>query len=81
MIKCNIGPTEIVTCESTAKCLVYTPTETCIDLIVKYIVENNFTCGVIYHDNIEKAVLLQQQLGGEIITDFKIAKTYENTLC
>jgi hypothetical protein len=81
MIVHNIGPTDIVICESTAQCLVYNPTETCIDLIVNYITNNNFTCGAIYHENINKAVLLQQQVGGQVITDSETAKAYESTLC
>ena len=81
MITHSIGPTDIIICESTAQCLIYNPTETCIDLIVNYVTTNNFTCGAIYHENLDKAVLLQQQLGGIVITDYDAAKTYENKLC
>lgn len=81
MITYSIGPTDIVICESTAQCLIYNPTETYVDLIVDYIVNNNFTCGAIYHENINKAISLQQQLGGQIFTNFETAKAYESTLC
>lgn len=77
MITHSIGPTDIVICESTAQCLIYNPTETCIDLIVDYVTKNNFTCSAIYHENIHKAAALQSQLGGTIITDLSNANTYE----
>lgn len=81
MITHSIGPTDIVICESTAQCLIYNPTEVCIDLIVNFVTKNNFTCGAIYHENRSKALMLQQHLGGAIITEFHSAKTYESTLC
>lgn len=80
MIKHSIGPTDILVCESTAQCLIYNPTETYIDLITDYITKNNFTCGAIYHENTDKAILLQQQVGGKILENQQQATRFENSL-
>lgn len=81
MITHNIGPTTILVCESTANCLIYNPTETYLDQIVNYVVNNNYTCGGIYHNDTYKSMQLQKQVGGKIFTDEQHAISYEKTLC
>jgi hypothetical protein len=81
MIKTNIGPTDIYICESTANCVVYNPTETYAREIAEYIYENNYTCEMIYHENKDKALMLQRLIGGLATTDLTQAESYEKTLC
>lgn len=81
MIKHNIGPTDIYTCESTAHCIVYNPTETLASQIAEYVFVNNYICGAIYHENYDKAFALHRMIGGDIFTDIAQAEAYENTLC
>lgn len=81
MIKKNIGPTDIFICESTASCLVYNPTETYANAIADFIYDNNYTCAMIYHENQDKAILLQRMIGGKLANDIEEAEEYEKTLC
>lgn len=81
MIKTHIGPTDICVCESTAKCIVYNPTETLANQIAEFVFSNNYTCAAIYHTSLYKALPLQRMIGGVVVTDADEIVKYENDLC
>lgn len=44
MISHNIGSTIVNVCESTARCVIYEPTETYFDQLIDFVQKNNYVC-------------------------------------
>ena len=80
MITQNFGPTTINVCEDTAKCIVHTPVNDTLNMIVDYIDKNNYTVLMI-HGESDATLALKRQVGGIITDDYNEALELEKTLC
>jgi hypothetical protein len=78
MITLNVGPTVITVCESTAKCAIYKPTETCFDLLIETIDKNNYICEIVYSENLQLAQKVAYYAGGTPTDDQTLAQTIES---
>ena len=80
MITQNFGPTTISICEDTAKCIVHTPVNDTLNMIVDYIDKNNYTVLMICGEG-DATLALKRQVGGIITDNYDKALELEKTLC
>lgn len=80
MISYNIGSTIVNVCESTARCVIYQPTETYFDQLIDFVQKNNYICiGIHSTKDIGKKV--EYYLAGTLSVDekdiLKLEETFE----
>lgn len=78
MMNFVINLSTINVCENTADCSVFLDSKKDIDQLVEFINKNNYTCKVIQSNDLTSGILLQSQIGGNLVPSDSLREQVES---